>query len=218
MLEPTPKPQKPALVPYWLRLEKEKREVRRLYFRLGWISPREYAILELRYNENHDPNNGRFTSGPGGSAAKAKNSGGQRLTNTGESGKLKFSKPEWSAKQAKEPFNYWELAEDKNAFPVNWKPTGFADGGYLEEHINKHITATGAKTPAEYLERAKTFFTSPRGKHGDAFVTKNGDVYRYDYDTHEFAIARKDGIIRTYWNLLEGKTPEAADAYWEGQK
>ena len=39
------------------------------------------------------------------------------------------------------------------------------------------------------------------------------DIYRYDYDTYEFAVARKDGVIRPYWNLLEDATPLNADQY-----
>lgn len=141
------------------------------------------------------------------------------LTESSESGTIKSSKkPEWNKKQAKEPFNYWEMAEDKNSFPVKWKPTGFAHDQTAREHVDKHMKSVGAKTEEEYVEMAKAFLTSPRGKHGDAFVTKDGDVFRYDYDTHEFAIARKDGVIRTYWNLLQSKSPQTADRYWEVQK
>ena len=168
--------------------------------------------LELRYNENHDPSNGQFSSGGGGSSGKG-------LTEGKESGKLKSSeKPEWSGKEAREPFNYWELSEDKTGFPVSWKPGKFAHDDATREHIDKHMKSTGASSAKEYLEKARAFLCSPRGKHGDAFVAKDGDIYRYDYDTHEFAIARKDGTIRTYWNLLQTKTPAAADKYWEGQK
>ena len=168
--------------------------------------------LELRHNENHDPSNGQFSSGGGGSSGKG-------LTEGKESGKLKSSeKPEWSGKEAKEPFNYWELSEDKTGFPVSWKPTGFANDEFKKDHVKRHRESVNAATDEEYIAKARAFLTSPRGKHGDAFVTKQGNVYRYDYDTHEFAIARKDGIIRTYWNLLQTKTPAAADEYWEGQK
>ena len=188
---------------------------------LGWaespyreqlLAENKRKILELRSNENHDPANGRFTSGPGGSSGKG-------LTEGKESGKLKSSeKPEWSGKEAKEPFNYWELSEDKTGFPVSWKPTGFANDEFKKDHVKRHRESVNAATDEEYIAKARAFLTSPRGKHGDAFVTKQGNVYRYDYDTHEFAIARKDGIIRTYWNLLQTKTPAAADEYWEGQK
>lgn len=168
--------------------------------------------LELRHNENHDPSNGQFSSGGGGSSGKG-------LTEGKESGKLKSSeKPEWSGKEAKEPFNYWELSEDKTGFPTSWKPTEFANDEFKKDHVGRHRSSVNAATDDEYIAKARAFLTSPRGKHGDAFVTKQGDVYRYDYDTHEFAVARKNGTIRTYWNLLQTKTPDAADKYWEGQK
>ena len=166
--------------------------------------------LELRHNENHDPENGQFSSG-GGS--------GKGLTESGKSGIIKSSeKPEWSGKEAKEPFNYWELSEDKTGFPTSWKPTEFANDEFKKDHVGRHRSSVNAATDDEYIAKARAFLTSPRGKHGDAFVTKQGDVYRYDYDTHEFAVARKNGTIRTYWNLLQTKTPDAADKYWEGQK
>ena len=168
--------------------------------------------LELRYNENHDPENGQFSSGGGGSSGKG-------LTEGKESGKLKSSeKPEWSGKEAKEPFNYWELSEDKTGFPTNWKPTGFAHDTALEQHVEDHRASVGAATSDEYFRMAKEFFISPRGKHGDAFVRKNGDVCRYDYDSGLFAIATKKGTIRTFWNLKADRGQKNADLYWEGQK
>lgn len=168
--------------------------------------------LELRYNENHDPSNGQFSSGGGGSSGKG-------LTEGKESGKLKFSeKPEWSGKEAKEPFNYWELSEDKTGFPVSWKPTGFSHSTTLERHVEDHRESVGAASTDEYLRMAKDFLTSPRGKHGDAFVRKNGDVCRYDYDSGLFATASKEGTIRTFWNLKADRGQNGADHYWEEQK
>lgn len=168
--------------------------------------------LELRYNENHDPENGQFSSGGGGDSGKG-------LTEGKESGKLKSSeKPEWSGKEAKEPFNYWELSEDKTGFPTSWKPTGFAHDTALEQHVEDHRASVGAATSDEYFRMAKEFFISPRGKHGDAFVRKNGDVCRYDYDSGLFAIATKKGTIRTFWNLKADRGQKNADLYWEGQK
>ena len=198
-----------------LRLYKERARLLRwepTSYRELFLAENKRKILELRSNENHDPTNGRFTSGPGGSSGKG-------LTEGGKSGKIKSSeKPEWSGKEAKEPFNYWELSEDKTGFPTNWKPTEFANDEFKKDHVGRHRSSVNAATDEEYIAKARAFLTSPRGKHGDAFVTKQGDVYRYDYDTHEFAVARKNGTIRTYWNLLQTKTPDAADKYWEGQK
>ena len=168
--------------------------------------------LELRYNENHDPSNGQFSSGGGGSSGKG-------LTEGKESGKLKSSeKPEWSGKEAKEPFNYWELSEDKTGFPVSWKPTGFANDTAFKQHVRDHQASVGATSTEEYLRMAKDFLNSPRGKHGDAFVRKNGDVCRYDYDSGLFATATRDGTIRTFWNVKADRGQNGADHYWEGQK
>lgn len=168
--------------------------------------------LELRYNENHDPSNGQFSSGSGGSSGKG-------LTEGKESGKLKSSeKPEWSGKEAKEPFNYWELSEDKTGFPTNWKPTGFSHKSTMERHTADHCESVGAKSSEEYVDMAKSFLTSPRGKHGDAFVRKNGEVCRYDYESGLFATATKDGTIKTFWNLKADRGQKGADHYWEEQK
>lgn len=168
--------------------------------------------LELRHNENHDPENGQFSSGSGGSSGKG-------LTEGKESGKLKSSeKPEWSGKEAKEPFNYWELSEDKTGFPVSWKPTGFSHSTTLERHVVEHRQSVGAKSAEEYESMAKSFLTSPRGKSGDAFVRKNGDVCRYDYDSGLFATATREGTIKTFWNLKTDRGQKNADLYWEGQK
>lgn len=168
--------------------------------------------LELRYNENHDPENGQFSSGGGGGSGKG-------LTEGKESGKLKSSeKPEWSGKEAKEPFNYWELSEDKTGFPVSWKPTGFANDTAFKQHVRDHQASVGATSTEEYLRMAKNFLNSPRGKHGDAFVRKCGDVCRYDYDSGLFAVAAKNGTIKTFWNLKADRGQKNADLYWEGQK
>lgn len=76
----------------------------------------------------------------------------------------------------------------------------------------------GYKTEKEYVEGAKTFLLSPRGKHGDTFVRKHGDVCRYDYDTKEIAFATSSGIIKSYWNIGVDRGEEAADRYWQKTK
>ena len=144
-------------------------------------------------NPNHDAD-GRFTSGPGGGA------------------------PNWSKKEAKLPFDYWELSGRDMDFPRTWVPTKFGDDEKLKKHTKDHAESVGATSEEEYVEMAKAFLTSPRGKHGDAFVKKNGDIYRYDYDTKLFAVAKKDGTIRTFWRLTPERTAENADAYWERNK
>ena len=76
----------------------------------------------------------------------------------------------------------------------------------------------GAETEADYVKKAIEFLASPRGKHGDAFVNKNGRYGRYDYDTKIMAIAFPNGVIGTFWNLRDDKTDAEADAYWRKQK
>ena len=140
------------------------------------------------------------------------------LTGGEESGKLKSSsKPEWSGEEAKKPFDYWELSADKAGFPRRWKPTGFSPST-LGDHYNRHGSALGATSEKDYVQKARAFLQAPRGKHGDAFVLTNGDVYRYDYDSKIFAVGTKGGIIKTYWNLGKDKGKSGADRYWGKQK
>lgn len=142
-------------------------------------------------NPNHGAD-GRFTSGPGGGA------------------------PNWSKKEAKLPFDYWELSGRDSNFPRRWTPKRFSHESTYQEHADKHMASVGATSKEEYERMAKNFLTSPRGKYGDAFVRKNGDVCRYDYDTKLFAIATIDGTIKTFWNLADDRNDP--DAYWEKQK
>lgn len=176
-------------------------------------SPFESAAQDAAsYTEDKS---GRYIQLPNGKMNGSRPSG---LTNGGESGNIQSSgKPEWGDKQAKEPFNYWEMAEDKNSFPIKWKPTGFSPST-LDDHYSRHGGSIEATSKEEYAAKAKAFLTSPRGKHGDAYVSKDGRIGRYDYDTHEFAIAYSDGTIATYWKLTDTKSASAADAYWEGDK
>ena len=140
------------------------------------------------------------------------------LTSSGESDRLKSSsKPEWSEKEAKDPFRYWELSSDKTGFPTNWKAKGFSPST-LNDHYNRHGNALGAASKEEYEQKAKEYLQSPRGKHGDAYVRSNGDVCRYDYDSKLFAVGTKDGIIKTFWNLGKDRGEDGADQYWEEQK
>ena len=58
---------------------------------------------------------------------------------------------------------------------------------------------------------------SPLGNNGDVFVANNGDVYKFDADTLFFAIARPNGVIRTFSNLGDDKTKTNAIKYWNRQ-
>lgn len=168
--------------------------------------------VEPRANPHHDPKNGQFTSGSSSGFSGGLTSGGKRDSLQSS------SKPEWSEKEAKEPFNYWELSADKTNFPARWKPTGFSHSNTLSEHFKGHGKSVGARDEADYQQKATDFLTSPRGKYGDAFVRKNGDVCRYDYDSGLYAVATKTGNIKTFWNLNKDRGNENAANYWEGDK
>lgn len=170
-------------------------------------------LLELRYNEKHEPDNGQFAPKTDGTSQ------GKGLTDSEKNDNIKSSqKPEWSSKDAKKPFDYWELSEDKTGFPRRWKPTGFSHSNTLGRHVIEHQKSVEAKSAEEYESMARSFLTSPRGKSGDAFVRKNGDVCRYDYDSGLLAIATKEGTIKTFWNLKADRGQKNAELYWEGQK
>lgn len=182
---------------------------------LGGARETEETPLQERANPYHNPANGQFTSGPGG-AASAGNSG---LTQGTAGGTLQSStKPTWTKAEQKKPFDYYELQPDKTGYPRHLKAQSFSSEERLQKHFSDHGKSVGATDAADYVARAKAFFDSPRGKSGDAHVKKNGDACRYDYDTHELMIVTKSGIIKSYWNLLDGKSPSGADSYWQNQK
>jgi phage-related protein (TIGR01555 family) len=116
----------------------------------------------------------------------------------------------------KEPFNYFELAPDKATFPAKWRPTGFTSPAYSKDHSERHNDSVECSSEAEYVQKAKIFLTSPRGEYGVAYVAENGTIFRYDYTTHEFAMANAKGTLITYFNPSHKKTAEYADNYYEG--
>lgn len=141
------------------------------------------------------------------------------IDKSGGSGIMKSSEiPTWDSKKAKEPFDYWELSDDKTGFPRHLKPKGFSHAETLTNHFSRHGAGVGANNESEYQKKAIEFFNSNRGKHGDAHVRKNGDACRYDYDSKTFMAVTKNGVIKSFSNLLDDKTPENADAYWRRQK
>ena len=141
------------------------------------------------------------------------------IDKSGGSGIIKSSEiPTWDSKKAKEPFDYWELSDDKTGFPRRLKPKGFSHERTAKQHFNDHGKSVGANDVADYQQKAIDFMNSPRGKHGDAFVRKNGDVCRYDYDSKLFAAVTSDGTLKTFWNLGLDIGDSGADMYWRDQK
>ena len=144
--------------------------------------------------------------------------GGGGLTNGAQSGNLQSSQmPEWSSKQAKEPFDYWELSADKTGFPRRWVAKDFSPSARAQ-HFKDHGASVEAASEEGYVEKARAFLASPRGKHGVAFVRSNGDVCRYDYEGGLYAVATSSGTIKTFWNLNADRGNRNAVRYWERDK
>jgi hypothetical protein len=118
----------------------------------------------------------------------------------------------------KEPYRYIDLAPDRMMFPAKWQPTEFESSAHGKDHFSRHGKGLDATDSDDYVSQAKAYLTSPRGKYGDAFVSKDGRIGRYDYRTHVLSLANSKGKIHTYWKLTDTKSPEAADDYWEALK
>lgn len=168
-------------------------------------------MIEPRANPNHDPHSGQFISGPGGLTGGGK---ADKLQSSEKEEKSpKNSQPEWDKKTAEKPFDYFEMAGRPSNMPVHWKPKHFSSRLTKEQH-EKHMDSVGAKTLDEYEQKAIDFIMSPRGAHGDAYITKSGRIGRYDYDTKEFAVAYVGkNVVATYWRL-----DKKDHSYWEGEK
>ena len=107
-------------------------------------------------------------------------------------------------KRAKtEPPDYFDLAGRRSNFSQNWQAGNFSHQVPLDEHVDKHIAGLGISGRDEYVKKAREFLHSPLGDTGDVFVTRNGTIFKYDYETTTYAIARDDGYgtIGTFKNL-----------------
>ncbi len=94
---------------------------------------------------------------------------------------------------------------------TGWFAKGFPPGS-LNYHYNKHGKKMGFKSAVDYNNAAVNFMNSPETDTSDSFVASNGTVYKYDYLTKEFGMAKSDGTMITYF-----QPDEPADDYWEKQ-
>ncbi|MBR1508004.1 MAG: hypothetical protein IJ619_08395 [Eubacterium sp.] len=60
-----------------------------------------------------------------------------------------------------------------------------------------------------YEEMAILFANDVNNITHDSFVDKNGSTYKFSYETYEFVIVSKNGVIITYF------IPENGEVYWE---
>jgi RHS repeat-associated protein len=89
----------------------------------------------------------------------------------------------------------------------------FADRGKLDSHVADHLrefSEFGFKSAQDYVAGAnKLIDAAIRGAKGvESFVRSNGDVLAYKISTNEFAVATKQGVLRTYFR------PKEQYEYW----
>lgn len=98
-----------------------------------------------------------------------------------------------------------EKAEKTTALPKpsargkNIPCKGFASKDLLAGHFSDHGKELKCKTEDEYLEKAKDFISKECGGDIDGYVTKNGEICRFNIKTGEYGKGIPGGIIRTYF-------------------
>ena len=77
--------------------------------------------------------------------------------------------------------------------------------------FERNGAAFGAASPEDYLTKAKVFIDSP--PTGTETVKRaNGDILFYQASSNTFAVADRDGVLRTMFK------PDDGPAYWAEQK
>jgi len=79
-----------------------------------------------------------------------------------------------------------------------------------EYHFKRDGADFGAKTEADYVQKAHAFVGHPP-KDALTLTRSNGDKLIYDPKTNVFAVVTKDGAPRTMFK------PDAGQAYWDQQ-
>lgn len=94
---------------------------------------------------------------------------------------------------------------------TGWIAKGFPPEK-LDDHFKRHGKQMGFKSRAEYNNAAVNFMNKEETSNTESFIASNGSVYKYDYETNEFGIAKSDGTMITYYK------PTDKVKYWEDQK
>ena len=95
---------------------------------------------------------------------------------------------------------------------TSWCAKGFSSAS-LDKHFKAHGKDCGCSSRVEYNNKAVSFMNEPEAISTESFIASNGSVYKFDYDTHEFGVAKSDGTMITYFI-----PDEPAEEYWEKQK
>jgi hypothetical protein len=106
-----------------------------------------------------------------------------------------------------------EYVQQEVAQVAQLKFENFAEGRlkwHYEDHVLKKVEwGQGINMTMEsYLEKACDLLNAPIGGDIEGFVSKNGYIFKYNKVTNEFATAKPNGIIETFYR------PERGLTYW----
>lgn len=169
-------------------------------------------IRVRKFNPNHSPADGKFTTGPGGGGARAHHQppkgpggaergggtehhggGGKRLTSEGEAGRVaaapvspggvnRFAVPDFPSKQKRK--NHWN------------------------KHKKEYI-AEGIDTEEKFLNRTRELLESPVGGNVYGHANKEGQVIRYDAKRNDFG---KGNPAKGFFTMFK---PDEGKAYYD---
>ncbi len=84
--------------------------------------------------------------------------------------------------------------------------------GKIKRLFERNGAAFGAASASDYLAKAQAFITSPPAGTETATRRRNGDTLFYQASTNTFAVADRDGVLRTMFK------PDDGAAYWAKEK
>lgn len=82
----------------------------------------------------------------------------------------------------------------------------------LMSHYTNHGYEVGATDIWDYEAMAVDFANDVNNVTHDSFVDDRGTTYKFSYETYEFAIITKNGMIVTYF------VPDKGEVYWHNVK
>jgi hypothetical protein len=101
----------------------------------------------------------------------------------------------------------------------NVECVGFANDKKQAEHIRKHLKEFPGMSGNDYVTHAKQFLSQPCSETVDGYLTKDGEVVRFDRTTGEYAKGTPGGALKTCflakYNRSTGKVNlKAANNYF----
>lgn len=115
-------------------------------------------------------------------------------------------------------FKQWRYDQNGVENP-KWRAVDFNPKLFYKDHYEKHVQnvidspkeSMGDLSPEQYIRRARNLLNDTASNKVLKSVTNDGELMAYDVENDYFAIARKNGIIKTYFK------PTSKIKYWKGQ-